>query len=80
VTEKEIARTSPEELANLPADFWADPALVFPVAKRAISLRVDQDVLDWFKAAGPRYQSRMNAVLRSYMTHLRGRGSRKGAA
>lgn len=80
VTEKEIERTSPEELAKLPADFWADPALVFPVAKRAISLRVDQDVLDWFKAAGPRYQSRMNAVLRSYMTHLRGRGSRKGAA
>lgn len=79
-TEKDIARTSPEELANLPADFWADPALVFPVAKRAISLRVDEDVLDWFKAAGPRYQSRMNAVLRSYMTHLRGGKPRKGAA
>lgn len=34
VTEKEIARTSPEELANLPADFWEDAAVVVPVAKR----------------------------------------------
>jgi uncharacterized protein YdaU (DUF1376 family) len=32
-----------------------------------ISLRVDADVLAFFREAGPRYQSRMNAVLRSYM-------------
>jgi len=38
------------------------------VSKQAISLRVDADVLEWFRAQGPRYQSRMNAVLRSYMT------------
>jgi len=38
-----------------------------PVRKQAISLRVDADVLEWFKQAGPRYQSRMNAVLRSFM-------------
>lgn len=31
-----------------------------------ISLRVDADVLEWFKAAGPGYQTRMNAVLRAY--------------
>ena len=34
---------------------------------------VDEDVLTWFKECGPRYQSRMNAVLRSYM-HSRSRG------
>ena len=50
------------------------------IAKRAISLRVDEDVLAWFKAAGPRYQSRMNAVLRSYVMHVRGQRRRKGAA
>ena len=34
--------------------------------KVTISLRVDADVLEWFKAAGPGYQTRMNAVLRAY--------------
>jgi uncharacterized protein (DUF4415 family) len=67
MTDAEIRRTSPPELADLPADFWDDHAVVVPVAKQAISLRVDGDVLAWFKATGPRYQSRMNAVLRSYM-------------
>ena len=39
-----------------------------PVASKAsISLRVDADVLDWFKAQGPRYQTRINAVLRAFM-------------
>jgi uncharacterized protein (DUF4415 family) len=32
----------------------------------AISLRVDADVLDWFKAQGPGYQTRINAILRAY--------------
>jgi uncharacterized protein (DUF4415 family) len=66
-TEGEIMRSSPRELAELPDDFWDQASLVVPVRKQAISLRVDEDVLDWFKQAGPRYQSRMNAVLRSFM-------------
>ena len=38
-----------------------------PVASKAsISLRVDREVLDWFKAQGPGYQTRMNAVLRAF--------------
>ena len=36
------------------------------LAKASISLRVDQEVLDWFKAQGPGYQTRMNAVLRAF--------------
>jgi len=35
--------------------------------KEAISLRLDHDVLDWFKLQGPGYQTRMNSVLRAYM-------------
>jgi len=66
--EREIARTSPPDLADLPADFWTNAAVVDPIPKQPISLRVDVDVLDWFKKQGPRYQSRMNAVLRAYMT------------
>ncbi|WP_222622778.1 BrnA antitoxin family protein [Ramlibacter cellulosilyticus] len=34
--------------------------------KASISLRVDQDVLDWFKAQGPGYQTRINTVLRAF--------------
>jgi uncharacterized protein (DUF4415 family) len=34
--------------------------------KASISLRLDQDVLEWFKAQGPGYQTRINTVLRAY--------------
>jgi len=67
MTDAEIERTSPPELRNLPDDFWDAAELVPAVVKEAISLRVDEDVLAWFRAQGPRYQTRMNAVLRAYM-------------
>ena len=35
--------------------------------KSLLSLRIDADVIAWFKAQGPGYQSRMNALLRAYM-------------
>jgi uncharacterized protein (DUF4415 family) len=35
--------------------------------KAAISLRLDEEVLEWFRTQGPGYQTRMNAVLRAYM-------------
>ncbi len=35
-------------------------------AKNSISLRIDHDVLEWFKAQGDGYQTRMNAVLRAF--------------
>ena len=68
--------TEQRELAG-PADFWESASIVEPVAKRPISLRIDTDVLQWFKAQGPRYQSRMNAVLRSFMAQRREGGRRK---
>lgn len=35
--------------------------------KEQVSLRIDADVLDWFRSQGRGYQSRMNALLRAYM-------------
>ncbi|MGH8585827.1 MAG: BrnA antitoxin family protein [Gammaproteobacteria bacterium] len=35
--------------------------------KSLLSLRIDSDVLEWFRAKGRGYQSRMNALLRAYM-------------
>lgn len=69
--EADIERTSPPEL-DLPDNFWDDAEVVAP-EKEAISLRVDQDVLDWFRERGPRYQTRMNAVLRSYVRSMKRR-------
>jgi uncharacterized protein (DUF4415 family) len=46
---------------------WSNAVLVTLPKKKAISIRVDEDVLDFFKSEGEGYQRRMNAVLRSYM-------------
>jgi uncharacterized protein (DUF4415 family) len=73
MTDREIQESSPRELADLPDDFWDSAAVVEPAQKLPISLRVDADGLKWFKTQGPRYQSRMNAVLRSYMNQLQRR-------
>ena len=34
--------------------------------KTSVSLRIDRDVLDWFKAQGPGYQTRINMILRAF--------------
>jgi uncharacterized protein (DUF4415 family) len=43
---------------------------VTPVTKQAISIRLDEDVIAWFRETGPKYQSRINAVLRSYVEQV----------
>src|SRR5665647_113526 len=53
------------------AAWLAGGHLIEPVRKRAISLRLDPEVVDWFRKTGPRYQSRMNAVLRAFVQHQR---------
>jgi uncharacterized protein (DUF4415 family) len=50
---------------------WSEAVLVMPPKKKAISIRVDEDVLDFFRREGVGYQRRMNAVLRSYMQQRR---------
>ena len=45
---------------------WATTELPMPRRKTHTSLRIDADVLDWFRAHGRGYQTRINAVLRSY--------------
>ena len=52
---------------KLDADFWQGARVVMPPGKSSVHLRVDTDVLEWFKAQGRGHLSRMNAVLRSFM-------------
>lgn len=58
-----------DDIPELTADFFQTAELVVPKphSKTAVSLRVDEDVLQWFKAQGKGHLSRMNAVLRAYM-------------
>lgn len=49
----------------LPDALWTTAAL--PHTKKQITLRIDAEVLEFFKHTGKRYQTRMNAVLRSYV-------------
>ncbi len=73
VTDAEIEAAMAKDPAW--ADFkdvdWSEAVLVIPPKKKAISIRVDEDVLDYFKKEGAGYQRRMNAVLRSYMQQKR---------
>jgi uncharacterized protein (DUF4415 family) len=47
---------------------WKRPgALVATENKKQVTVRLDSDVLQFFKGTGKKYQSRMNAVLREYM-------------
>ena len=54
---------------------WSRPgALVSSENKQQITLRLDTEVLSFFKSTGARYQSRINAVLREYVRAQRGAG------
>lgn len=46
---------------------WMKSAEQLPQNKQQITLRIDADVLAFFRSTGKRYQSRMNAVLRAYV-------------
>ena len=69
LTDDDIAKAIAEDpdWAEFKDIDWSDAVLVMPAKKKAISIRVDEDVLDFFKKDGDGYQRRINAVLRSYM-------------
>jgi len=52
---------------------WTNLKVAWPQPKQAISLRIDQDVLAWFRDGGPGYQTRMNAVLRAFVDAQQGK-------
>jgi uncharacterized protein (DUF4415 family) len=59
---------------------WSKVELTIPAPKKPISIRVDEDVLDYFKQQGTGYQRRINAVLRSYMEQKKSQPKRKKQA
>ena len=69
MTEAEIEQQASEDMAELGIDpHWMDYATVtVPQAKERITVRLDHDILDWLKAQGRGYQTRINAILRAYV-------------
>jgi uncharacterized protein (DUF4415 family) len=54
------------DIPELDETFFKNAVLRLPQPKASVCLRLDRDVLDWFKAQGKGYQTRMNAVLKAY--------------
>jgi uncharacterized protein (DUF4415 family) len=52
---------------ELDASFFKNAELRLPKPKKAVSLRIDDDVFDWFRHQGKGYQTRINAALRLFM-------------
>lgn len=63
------------DIPPLRADFFKTAELLMPAGKDEVSLRLDRDVLEFFRRGGKEYQSRINAVLRAYMIHVAERQS-----
>src|ERR1700730_2068934 len=63
--ERDIARDP--DFSGVPEDWYKRAEAVMPTPKKLLSLRLDSDVVDWFKSQGPGYQTRINAVLRAFV-------------
>ena len=55
------------DVPELGKDFFSRAQVRMPKRKIAVSLRLDPDVLDWFKHEEKQYQTKINAVLRAYV-------------
>ena len=63
----EAIRADPDAAPTLDEDWFRNAELVGPEGKEQVSLRLDRDVVAWFRRQGRGYQTRMNAVLRAYV-------------
>lgn len=76
---KRVDAMTPAEVEALTAsddegDFdWSEAKVSFPGPKQQLTVRLDKDVIDWFRSQGSGYQTRMNAVLRSFVEAQRER-------
>lgn len=58
-------------------EFWKNARIVYPKGKHPITLRLDSDILTWFRLKKG-YQTEINAILRAYMEAHRGKRSARG--
>jgi len=74
-TDWEFLKSSSDEgidfsdIPRLTPEFWRNAKLRMPQNKDSVTVRIDHDVLLWLKGQGRGYQTRINAILRSYKEH-----------
>ncbi len=70
--EEAMRRRHADPEAPLPYEGWQETVTVeLPEPKEQVTLRLDRDLLRWFRSQGRGYQTRINAVLRGYYRHER---------
>ena len=52
---------------SLGPEFWKSARVIMPTGKTSVHLRLDRDVVEWFRANGKGHLTRMNAVLRAFV-------------
>ncbi len=57
------------DISELGKSFWKNATIVIPGGKTKLTIRIDTDTYQWFLSQGSGYQTRINAVLRSYVEH-----------
>ena len=81
MTDEDVQRgiDADPDARNTDADFWRNARLVPPLRKTPVTLRLDADLLAWFRRKTG-YQTEINAVLRTYMRAKRGRSPQENRA
>ncbi len=64
LSDKEIDTS---DIPSLDKEFFKNAELHMPTRKQSITVRLDSDVLEWFREQGKGYQTKINAILRTYM-------------
>jgi uncharacterized protein (DUF4415 family) len=65
------------DIPELDEEFWQNAELVLPPSKERITLRLDREVLAYFRRSGSGYQTRINAVLRAYVQIQQGKNAQR---
>jgi uncharacterized protein (DUF4415 family) len=64
---RKAVKSDPHAAPVASAEWFQRAKLLEPQPKMPVSIRLDEDVVKWFKARGRGYQTRINAVLRAYV-------------
>ncbi len=67
MTQAEVDRLADDDEGSLPEGWESSVVMGLPPRKKDVHIRLDTDILDWFKSHGTGYQTRINAVLRSFV-------------
>ena len=75
MTDADIAKAVADDSDSPPLDLdWSKARLVPPLGKDIVTLRLDSDLLEWFRGQGKGYQTRINQVLRTFFEAKRKEG------